>query len=46
MQLKITAKRILLGVGLAALFILMCVGNVASHQWTPVGLSLLAWLGH
>ena len=45
MNLKVTGKRILLGVGLSVLFIVVCVGNVASGKWTIEPAVLIAVAG-
>lgn len=45
MRIKITGKRILLGVGLSALFILISVGNVASGKWETAPAVLFALAG-
>jgi hypothetical protein len=45
MRIRITGKRILLGVGMSALFILICVGNVASGKWETAPAVLFAVAG-
>jgi hypothetical protein len=45
MRIKITRKRTLLGVGLSALFILICVGNVASGKWETAPAVIFAVAG-
>jgi len=45
MRFKITAKRILLGIGLSTIFILVCLVNVSSHKWRPAMAAVGAIVG-